>query len=46
MAPCKDCSKLIHQAGIERVVYLEEYRDKKGIYFLESANVKVEKIEL
>ena len=46
MATCKDCSKLIHQSGIERVVYLEEYRDKKGIYFLESANVKVEKIEL
>ena len=27
MSPCKDCSKLIHQAGIKRLVYLNEYKD-------------------
>ena len=46
MSPCKDCAKLIHQAGIKRVVYLEKYRDKKGIYFLESAGVKVDKLTI
>ena len=46
MSPCKNCSKLIHQAGIKRVVYLDSYSDNAGVYFLESAGVKVEKIEL
>lgn len=46
MSPCRDCSKLIHQAGIVRVVYRYDYREREGIKFLESAGVKVEKIEL
>jgi len=46
MSPCKNCSKLIHQAGIKRVVYLDSYNDTEGIEFLEEAGVKVEKIEL
>lgn len=41
MSPCKDCSKLIHQAGITRVVYLEGYKDNSGIEFLEKAGVEV-----
>jgi dCMP deaminase len=41
MSPCKDCSKLIHQAGITRVVYLEGYKDNSGIDFLEKAGVEV-----
>lgn len=41
MSPCKECSKLIHQAGITRVVYLEGYKDSEGITFLEMAGVKV-----
>ena len=44
MSPCRDCSKLIHQAGIVRVVYRDEYRERDGIKFLESAGVKVEKL--
>ena len=44
MSPCQDCSKLIHQAGIVRVVYLNEYRERKGIEFLERAGVKVQKL--
>lgn len=41
MSPCKDCSKLIHQAGITRVVYLESYKDTAGIDFLTRAGVEV-----
>ncbi len=41
MSPCKDCSKLIHQAGITRVVYMEGYKDNSGIDFLEKAGVDI-----
>ena len=34
LSPCKECSKLILQSGIKRVLYLEEYRDVSGIEFL------------
>ena len=40
MSPCRECSKLIHQAGIKRVVYLKEYKDKTGVNFLKKAQVK------
>jgi dCMP deaminase len=42
MSPCKDCSKLIHQAGIKRVVYQAGYKDDSGIQFLEKAGVEVD----
>jgi dCMP deaminase len=41
MSPCKDCSKLIHQSGIKRLVYLEGYKDDAGIKFLEKAGVSI-----
>lgn len=41
MSPCKDCSKLIHQAGITRVVYQNSYKDAEGIAFLQKAGVEV-----
>ncbi|MHC5362897.1 deoxycytidylate deaminase [Myroides sp. LJL110] len=41
MSPCKECSKLIHQAGITRVVYLEWYKDAEGVDFLKRAGVQV-----
>jgi len=41
MSPCKDCSKLIHQSGIKRVVYLQGYKDDSGIDFLLKAGVEV-----
>ncbi|GAA4111509.1 dCMP deaminase family protein [Aquimarina addita] len=44
LSPCKECSKLIHQAGIERVVYQTGYKDNSGLTFLEKAGVIVEKI--
>jgi len=45
LSPCKECSKLIHQSGIKRVVYQLGYRDREGIDFLEKAGVTVEQIE-
>ena len=44
MSPCKDCSKLIHQAGIKRLVYLNEYKDMSGVNFLNEAGVEVVKL--
>ena len=41
MSPCKDCSKLIHQSGITRVVYQTAYKDNSGLDFLEKAGVEV-----
>lgn len=44
MSPCRECSKLIHQAGIRRVVYASEYKDPSGLDFLRKAGVEVELI--
>ena len=44
-SPCTECSKLILQAGIKRVVYLEEYRDISGLDFLRKAGVEIKKID-
>lgn len=41
MSPCKDCSKLIHQAGIKRLVYYIDYKDNSGLEFLEKAGVEL-----
>ena len=40
-APCLECSKLIIQAGIKRVVYGEAYRLEDGINLLRRANIEV-----
>ncbi|MBQ0117326.1 MAG: dCMP deaminase family protein [Flavobacterium sp.] len=45
MSPCKDCSKLIHQSGIKRVVFMESYKDDEGVVFLKKAGVEVEQIQ-
>ena len=45
-SPCMECSKLIIQAGITRVVFTEKYRLDDGIRLLERANIKVEHVEL
>ncbi|MEP0263185.1 dCMP deaminase family protein [Dokdonia sp.] len=41
LSPCKECSKLIHQAGIKRVVFKEGYKDQSGVKFLEKAGVEI-----
>ncbi len=40
LSPCKDCSKLVLQAGITRVVYSNEYKDITGVQFLLDAGVE------
>jgi dCMP deaminase len=45
LSPCRECSKLIHQAGIIRVVYHKKYKDDSGIIFLKRAGVEVVIIE-
>lgn len=44
LSPCKECSKLIHQAGIKRMVYQRGYKDNAGIDFLEKAGVELVQI--
>lgn len=44
LSPCKECSKLILQAGISRVVYINQYSDNDGIEFLTSNGIEVLKI--
>lgn len=41
LSPCFQCSKLIIQAGITRVVYSEEYRNTEGLQLLKQANIEV-----
>ena len=41
LSPCKDCSKLIYQAGIKRVVYYNEYKDLNGLIFLKESGVEI-----
>ena len=44
-SPCIECAKLIIQAGIIRVIYLEEYKTLDGIELLKRIGIKVEKFE-
>ena len=46
LSPCTECSKLIHQAKIKRVVYNEQYKDTSGLEFLEKAGIEVCQIEV
>lgn len=45
-SPCIECSKLIIQSGIKRVVYGEKYRLEDGINLLKRAGVDVEYLEV
>jgi dCMP deaminase len=40
-APCKQCSKLMVQAGIDQVYYDKKYKDDEGIRFLKENGVQV-----
>lgn len=41
MSPCKECSKLILQSGIQKVVYMNDYSDDSGLSFLKNAGIEV-----
>ena len=44
LSPCRECSKLIHQSGIIRVVFSKAYRDDSGLQFLTKAGIEVKLI--
>ena len=44
-SPCLECSKLIIQSGIRRVVYRDEYRLTDGIDLLRRAGIEVVKVD-
>ena len=44
-SPCIHCAKLIHQSGVSRVYYGENYRDDSGIKFLEQSGIAVTKVD-
>jgi dCMP deaminase len=44
LSPCQECSKLVHQAGIKRVVYHEAYKEDSGLQFLIKAGVELKHI--
>ncbi len=46
LSPCKNCSKLIFQAGITRVVYSIAYKDLSGVEFLEKSGIEVSRIDI
>lgn len=41
LSPCKDCSKLILQAGVKRVVYVNQYKDTSGLDFLKETEIEL-----
>lgn len=41
LSPCKECSKLVLQAGISRLVYINEYSDVEGVNFLKNHGIEV-----
>lgn len=43
-APCIDCAKIIHQAGITSVYYRNTYRDTNGVDFLNKCGINVEQV--
>jgi len=45
-SPCMECSKLIIQSGIKRVVFIEKYHDKTGLNLLKRAHIELVQIEL
>jgi len=43
-APCIQCAKLIHGAGISKVYYRDTYRDSLGLDFLNKCNIEIEQV--
>ena len=46
LSQCRECSKLIFQSGITRVVYSKKYKDLSGVEFLIKSGVSVDFIEI
>lgn len=43
-SPCKECSKLILQAGIKRLVYLDAYKDPSGLELLKEGGLLITRL--
>jgi len=46
LSPCEVCSKAIVNSGIKEVIFLERYRDTKGICILEESGVITRQYDL
>lgn len=46
LSPCKDCCKLILQSGIERMVFIDAYKDTTALDFLRNSGIEVVQREL
>jgi dCMP deaminase len=42
LAPCVQCAAMMLQAGVKRVIYMQEYRDNSGIKLLQESNVVIQ----
>lgn len=45
LSPCKECSKLIVQAGIKKLVYVDNYKDNDGIAFLRNHGIEILQVD-
>jgi len=45
-SPCLECSKLIIQSGIRRVVFCDKYHNEEGLRLLERAKIEIQHIEI
>ena len=45
-SPCMECSKLIIQSGIKRVVFCDKYHNVDGLKLLERANIEIEHLKI
>lgn len=45
LSPCRECAKLVLQAGIKRLVFMNQYKDDGGVKFLRSAGIDIVQIE-
>tara|TARA_B100000575_G_C22873343_1_gene509414 strand:+ start:63 stop:506 length:444 start_codon:yes stop_codon:yes gene_type:complete len=46
LSPCKECSKLIVQSKIKRLVYVNKYKDETSLNFLSQMGVEIKQITL
>jgi dCMP deaminase len=44
-APCLDCAKLIHQAGIKRFYFRSHYRSEEGLKLLNKCEIEVNHVK-
>jgi len=45
-SPCMECSKLIIQSGIKRVVFCDKYHNEDGLRLLERAKIEIQHLKI